>query len=64
MYNETRKLYDRIASQDQCITFLLVELRAVQKRLEKLEKPTNAALRKLAHDNVEALVRVDQHTDL
>ena len=31
MYNEVRKVYDRIASQDQCITFLLVELRAVQK---------------------------------
>jgi hypothetical protein len=37
MYNEVRKLYDRIASQDQCITFLLVELRAAQKRIEKLE---------------------------
>lgn len=38
MYNEVRKVYDRIASQDQCITFLLVELRAAQKRIEKLEQ--------------------------
>lgn len=33
-----RKLYDRIANQDGCITFLLVELRAVQRRLDQLEK--------------------------
>ena len=37
MYNEVRKLYDRIASQDSCITYLLIELRAAQKRIEKLE---------------------------
>jgi hypothetical protein len=37
MYNEVRKVYDRIASQDSCITYLLIELRAAQKRIEKLE---------------------------
>jgi hypothetical protein len=38
MYVEVRKLYDRIASQDSCITYLLVELRAAQKRIDKLEQ--------------------------
>lgn len=33
-----RKIQDRLASQDSCITFLLVEIRALQKRVEKLEK--------------------------
>jgi hypothetical protein len=55
-YNETRKLYNRIDNQDGCITFLLVELRALQKRITKLEQHnddlTAAALR-LAHNNAE-----------
>src|SRR4029077_2853511 len=33
-----RQLYDRIGTQDGCITFLLVELRALQKRVTKLEQ--------------------------
>jgi hypothetical protein len=37
-YVELRKVYDRIAAQDSCITYLLVELRAVQKRMNKLEQ--------------------------
>jgi hypothetical protein len=37
-----RKLHERIASQDSCITFLLMELRALQKRVAKLEKSNEA----------------------
>ena len=62
-YNEVRKLYDRIASQDSCITFLLVELRAVQKRLEKLE----AHRARTATENTpmgEPIYRTDQPADL
>lgn len=33
-----RRLYDRISTQDGCITFLLIELRALQKRVTKLEQ--------------------------
>ena len=31
-------IHDRLANQDGCITWLLVELRALQKRVDKLEK--------------------------
>jgi len=33
-----RVIHDRLANQDSCITWLLVELRAVQKRVAKLEE--------------------------
>ena len=33
-----REIHDRLANQDGCITFLLVELRALQKRVTKLEQ--------------------------
>jgi hypothetical protein len=63
MYNEVRKVYDRIASQDQCITFLLVELRALQKRVEKLEQARARALTEDA-DRIPALSGLDQSTHL
>ena len=51
-----RRLYERIANQDGCITFLLVELRALQKRVTQLEKHNDnlaAAALRLAHSNAE-----------
>ena len=32
------RLHERISTQDGCITWLLVELRALQKRVDKLEQ--------------------------
>ena len=31
-------MHDRLANQESCITWLLVELRALQKRVDKLEQ--------------------------
>jgi hypothetical protein len=67
MYTEVRKLYDRIASQDSCITYLLVELRAVQKRLAKLEQHSahTAANRvRAAYESMETLRDMEQRGDL
>ena len=49
-------IHDRLANQDGCITFLLVELRALQKRVTKLEQRNDnlaAAALRLAHNNAE-----------
>jgi len=51
-----REIHDRLANQDGCITFLLVELRALQKRVTQLEKRNDtlaAAALRLAHNNAE-----------
>jgi hypothetical protein len=51
-----REIHDRLANQDGCITFLLVELRALQKRVAKLEQRNDtlaAAALRLAHNNAE-----------
>jgi hypothetical protein len=51
-----RQLHDRIGNQDGCITFLLVELRALQRRVTKLEQRNDdlaAAALRLAHNNAE-----------
>jgi hypothetical protein len=61
MYNETRKLYDRIASQDQCITFLLIEVRALQRRVDHLEKARARAATEDA-SRIPALSGLDQST--
>jgi hypothetical protein len=49
-------IHDRLANQDGCITFLLVELRELQKRVTKLEQRNDdlaAAALRLAHNNAE-----------
>jgi hypothetical protein len=51
-----REIHDRLANQDGCITFLLAELRALQKRVAKLEQRNDdlaAAALRLAHNNME-----------
>jgi hypothetical protein len=63
MYIEVRKLYDRIGNQDGCITFLLVELRALQKRVTQLEKRNDdlaAAALRLAHSNMEEVRELEK----
>jgi hypothetical protein len=58
-----RKLHDRITNQDQCITFLLVELRTLQKRVDKLER---ARARSLTENTTldESPSALDQYPDL
>jgi hypothetical protein len=49
-------IHDRLANQDGCITFLLVELRALQKRVAKLEQHnahTAANMVRAAYERVE-----------
>ena len=62
-----REIHDRLANQDGCITWLLVELRTLQKRVTKLEQRNDdlatAALR-LAHNNMEEVREQEQRTDL
>lgn len=63
MYTEVHKLYDRLANQDGCITWLLVELRALQKRVTKLEQRNDAlaaAALRLAHNNMEDVRELEQ----
>ena len=58
-----RQLYDRIGNQDGCITFLLVELRALQKRVTKLEQRNDdlaAAALRLAHNNAEEIRELEK----
>jgi quinol monooxygenase YgiN len=58
-----RQLYDRIGNQDGCITFLLVELRALQKRVTKLEQRNDdlaAAALRLAHNNAQEVREMEQ----
>jgi hypothetical protein len=58
-----RRLYDRISGQDGCITFLLVELRALQKRVTKLEQRNDdlaAAALRLAHNNAEEVRELEK----
>jgi hypothetical protein len=55
-------IHDRLANQDGCITWLLVELRTLQKRVTQLEKRNDdlaAAALRLAHNNMEE-VRVQE----
>ena len=62
-----RSLKIRIDNQDSCITWLLVELRAVQKRLAKLEKyhESTAAIRlRMAHERLEEVRELEQRGDL
>lgn len=50
------KMHERMQTQDGCITWLLVELRALQKRVTQLEKRNDelaAAALRLARSNVE-----------
>lgn len=58
-----RRLYDRIGNQDGCITFLLVELRELQRRVAKLEQRNDdlaAAALRLAHNNMEEVRAQEQ----
>jgi septal ring factor EnvC (AmiA/AmiB activator) len=72
MYKQVRKLQDRIQTQDECITWLLVELRAAQKRLTKLEqhnadttaKMARLAMVKMAHERLDELRELEQRGDL
>ena len=51
-----RQMLQRLAGQDGCITWLLVELRALQKRVTKLEQRNDdlaAAALRLAHNSAE-----------
>lgn len=65
-----RRLHDRITTQDGCITWLLVELRALQKRVDKLEQRNetiaSAALRLAQGRSLdgEAMRGLEQHPDL
>lgn len=50
------EIRDRLANRESCITWLLVELRALQKRVTQLEKRNDdlaAAALRLAHSNAE-----------
>jgi len=63
LYMRALKFEDRLAGQDGCITFLLVELRALQKRVAKLEQRNNdlaAAALRLAHNNMEEVREREQ----
>lgn len=56
LYMRALKFEDRLAGQDGCITWLLVELRALQKRIAKLEQRNDdlaAAAVRLAHSNMD-----------
>lgn len=58
-----RRLYDRISGQDGCITWLLVELRALQKRVAKLEQRNDdlaAAALRVAHNNAQEVREMEQ----
>jgi hypothetical protein len=58
-----REIHDRLANVDGCITFLLVELRALQKRVTKLEQRNDdlaAAALRLAHNNAEEFREQEQ----
>ena len=58
-----REIHDRLANMDGCITFLLVELRALQKRVTKLEQRNDdlaAAALRLAHSNAEEFREPEQ----
>jgi hypothetical protein len=52
------EIRDRLANQDGCITWLLNELRLLQKRVTKLEQRNDdlaAAALRLAHNNAEKI---------
>ena len=56
------RLHKRIQTQDGCITWLLVELRALQKRVTQLEQRNDelaAAALRLACSNAEEFRRED-----
>jgi hypothetical protein len=63
-----RRMYERIKAQDESITWLLIELRAVQKRVDRLEKyNADTATRlarmaavKLAHERVDEVRELEQ----
>jgi hypothetical protein len=62
-----REIHDRLANMDGCITFLLVELRALQKRVDKLEQRNEnlaAAALRLAHNNMDEVRELEQRADL
>jgi hypothetical protein len=61
-----REIHDRLANQDGCITWLLVELRTLQKRVTQLEKRNDdlaAAALRLAHNNMEEVREREQCRD-
>ena len=58
-----REIHDRLANQDGCITWLLNELRLLQKRVTKLEQRNDdlaAAALRLAHNNMEEVRAQEQ----
>lgn len=53
-----KRLYVRIGVQDDCISWLLTELRALQKRVDKLEQHnahTAANMVRAAHERAEEI---------
>jgi hypothetical protein len=62
-YTDLRKMAERICTQDGCISWLLVELRALQKRVDKLEQRNDdlaAAALRLAHNNAQEIREMEQ----
>ena len=56
-----RKLNERVGNQDSCITWLLVELRALQKRVDKLEQYNAHAAANMVRAAYERVEEVEQH---
>jgi hypothetical protein len=54
-------IHDRLANQDGCITWLLIEVRSLQKRVEKLE---TWRARTVTEPLDEPVPQLDQHSNL
>jgi hypothetical protein len=62
-----REIHDRLTNQDGCITWLLVELRALQKRVDKLEQRnahTAANMVRAACERMDEVRELEQRGDL
>jgi hypothetical protein len=67
MYTEVRKLNDRVKTQDECITWLLIQLRTTQKRVTKLEAhhaSITANKVRAAYEGMEEFSDLEQRGDL
>jgi CII-binding regulator of phage lambda lysogenization HflD len=67
LYTHIYKLRDELARQDSCITYLLNEIRALQKRAEQLEKRNEnlvASALRVAFDTAQEVRGVGQRGDL
>jgi hypothetical protein len=63
LYTKIHRFKGEVARQDSCISYLLNEIRTLQKRVEKLEV-YNANLVKLAQEHMDGVRGMEQRGDL